>query len=401
MDILYVSRVCSNKKFDELFRICKLKPQQQAQKFHSLLCNGLKEQVESIYVMTALPVNRSTIQKIWFPKSVEKKENILYIYLPFINLPIIRHLFIFIFSFFTCLSWVFEKREHEKIIICDILSLSNSASALLASKLFGIKSLAIITDLPNYLQDYTINRKHGKRIISNIYRLICNYLIYRYDYYVLLTEQMNRLVNPYNKPYVVIEGFVDYQMKDMHIEKKEKYKEKVIIYAGALYEKYGVKKLLDAFISLPDVDARLWLFGSGELESVIRKYEAMDHRIKYFGVVPNQIVVENEMKATLLVNPRPSDEEFTKFSFPSKNMEYMVSGTPVLTTPLPGMPKEYYEYVYLFEDESIEGMALKLKEVLNKDREELHEKGLKAKKFVLANKNNFLQARKIIELIKK
>jgi glycosyltransferase involved in cell wall biosynthesis len=402
MDVLYVSGVCSNKKFDELFRESKIKPQQQAQKFHSLLCNGLKEQVRSICVMTALPINRSITQKLWFSKSVEKIGNILHIYLPFINIPIIRNLFIFISGFFTCLAWAFNKRAHEKVIICDILSLSNTAPTLLVAKLFGIKIMAIVTDLPNYL-DLGIgskNTRHSKRIIPYIYRKFCNYLINKYDYYVLLTEQMNRLINPHKKPYVVIEGFVDHQMKNMNIEEKEKYQEKVIVYAGGLYERNGVKKLLDAFIGLSDPHARLWLFGSGELVSVIKGYERIDNRIKYFGVVPNQKVVEHEMKATLLVNPRPSNKDFTKYSFPSKNMEYMVSGTPVLTTALPGMPDEYYNYVYIIDDESVEGLTLKLRDVLNKDRKELYLKGLNAKKFVLDKKNNVIQAKKIISLLK-
>ena len=55
--------------------------------------------------------------------------------------------------------------------------------------------------------------------------------------------------------------------------------------------------------------------------------------------------VAEELKATLLVNPRPTTEEFTIYSFPSKNMEYMASGTPLLTTKLPGMPEEYHQYV--------------------------------------------------------
>lgn len=45
----------------------------------------------------------------------------------------------------------------------------------------------------------------------------------------------------------------------------------------------------------------------------------------------------------------------------------MVSGTPVLTTPLPGMPEEYDQYVYLFDDESTEGMHQTLKLLLRPD----------------------------------
>ena len=34
----------------------------------------------------------------------------------------------------------------------------------------------------------------------------------------------------------------------------------------------------------------------------------------------------------------------------------MVSGTPLLTTKLPGMPMEYWEYVYLFDNEKLEDL---------------------------------------------
>lgn len=219
--------------------------------------------------------------------------------------------------------------------------------------------------------------------------------------YYILTEQMNELVNPKNKPYVVIEGMVDVKMNKMLNKIEDKYEEKVIIYAGALYEKYGVKSLIEAFIELKDKDARLWLFGDGDLVNEINTYQEKDSRIKYFGVVPNDHVVREQLKATLLVNPRPSNEEFTKYSFPSKNMEYMASGTPVLTTPLHGMPKEYNDYVYLFEDEAVDGMIKTLTTILSKDKSELHDKGIRAKEFVLKEKNNVVQAGKIKELITK
>lgn len=219
--------------------------------------------------------------------------------------------------------------------------------------------------------------------------------------YYILTEQMNELVNPKNKPYVVIEGMVDVKMDSIPNNLRDKYEEKVIIYAGALHEKYGIKLLIEAFIELKDKDARLWLFGDGDLVNEINTFQEKDSRIKYFGVVPNELVVRKQLKATLLVNPRPSIEEFTKYSFPSKNMEYMASGTPVLTTPLQGMPKEYNDYVYLFEDETVDGMVKTLTTILSKDKSELHDKGIRAKEFVLKEKNNVVQAEKILKMILK
>ena len=82
-------------------------------------------------------------------------------------------------------------------------------------------------------------------------------------------------------------------------------------------------------------------------------------------------------------------------------MEYMASGTPLLTTNLPGMPKEYHNYVFLFKEETVEGYADTIREILSKPETELISFGLKAKKFVLENKNNNAQGKRIIDFINK
>jgi glycosyltransferase involved in cell wall biosynthesis len=79
-------------------------------------------------------------------------------------------------------------------------------------------------------------------------------------------------------------------------------------------------------------------------------------------------------------------------------MEYMVSGTPIVTTHLPSMPKEYNQYVYLFNEESVDGFYLTLKSLLEKSGKELHEFGSVAKKFVLDYKSNYKQAERIFDL---
>ena len=78
----------------------------------------------------------------------------------------------------------------------------------------------------------------------------------------------------------------------------------------------------------------------------------------------------------------------------------MVSGTPMLTTILAGMPLEYHEHVYLLKDESTEGIYNKLKELLlDTPQEELRLKGQRAKEFVLKNKNNIHQSKRVIDFI--
>ena len=81
-------------------------------------------------------------------------------------------------------------------------------------------------------------------------------------------------------------------------------------------------------------------------------------------------------------------------------MEYMASGTPILTTKLPGMPKEYYPHIYTIEQDSAEGVASALKGVFEEDLSCRTAKGKSAREFVLNQKSNIVQAKKIIEFLK-
>jgi len=56
--------------------------------------------------------------------------------------------------------------------------------------------------------------------------------------------------------------------------------------------------------------------------------------------------------------------------------------------------------VYLLEDETAEGIAGKLKQVLSESDEALFEKGQKARSFVLETRNNVVQASKILDMLK-
>ena len=158
---------------------------------------------------------------------------------------------------------------------------------------------------------------------------------------------------------------------------------------------------MDGFRKADIPNALLHIYGPGDYVEELQEIAEQDPRVFYGGMLLNTQIVEKEQEATLLINPRPTDEEYVKYSFPSKTMEYMASGTPVLTTVLPGMPREYHPYVYLLEDETADGIAVKLQDVLANSDETLFQKGEEARRFVLEQKNNVIQARKILEMLRK
>lgn len=172
------------------------------------------------------------------------------------------------------------------------------------------------------------------------------------------------------------------------------------MYAGGLFARYGLETLVQAVIKQDSSKCELRLYGSGAfLEELENNYCKNHSNIKYMGVALNSDVIKAELEADLLVNPRPTHEEFTQYSFPSKNIEYMSTGTPLVTTKLPDMPQEYYPFVFLLEDETVDGYSSIINNLLQLSDEDLLEKEKKAKDFVLSKKNNVEQTKRIKELI--
>jgi glycosyltransferase involved in cell wall biosynthesis len=75
----------------------------------------------------------------------------------------------------------------------------------------------------------------------------------------------------------------------------------------------------------------------------------------------------------------------------------MTSGTPVLTTRLPGMPEEYAEYVFMIDGSGSEGVTAALAELFALPSDELVARGLAAQNFVVNSKNNVVQSRRILD----
>lgn len=268
----------------------------------------------------------------------------------------------------------------------------------LASLFYSCKTVTVACDVPwmTTVQVLGASSKLSPKVRLSIW--LSKKLCSSFDLYVLLTESMSSVLNPRNKPYIVVEGFCDINMNKSVNSLSGKDKKDVVIYAGGLNKEYGIMQLVEAVKSIKNENIELWLYGTGNLSKQL--LAESDKRIKYWGARSNLEVVEAEIKAMLLINPRPTSGEYTKYSFPSKTMEYMVSGTYTLTTKLSGIPDEYFDYCGCIDSSTSEDIARAIDNALNLGREELHARGLKAKRFVLSEKNNMIQIQKVVSFIK-
>ena len=62
------------------------------------------------------------------------------------------------------------------------------------------------------------------------YKKINAIILSRFSGYVLLTEDMNDIINPNNKPYIIMEGLVDSNMNRSINDLEDKAKVRIIIY---------------------------------------------------------------------------------------------------------------------------------------------------------------------------
>lgn len=395
MKILYISSLSSRRLIESIYKITNQDPGFAVQKFNRLVALGIKRNGVNIKIYSNPPINRITGRR-WVSVPTENENGLTFNYIGSLNIPLIKDFCVFLSTFWEVFRFgLFSKSE--KAVVCDVLAISMNLGAVLAAKLTGIRIVGVVTDMPGMMVE--LSSKKGRTTLSrHIITTINRSYLGSYSHYVFLTEQMNDVINKHNRPYIVMEALCD---STLHNETNHPSKviPIMVMYAGSLNAKYGLKMLVEGFRKVKRDDIKLVLYGSGPYVEELLEVVKEDSRIEYRGIAPNEEVVREQFKATLLVNPRPTTEEFTKYSFPSKNMEYMASGTPLLTTKLPGMPKDYYPYIYLFEEESVEGYACTLERILDFSSDELFEKGRIAKQFVLEKKNYVVQTDRILNLI--
>lgn len=385
MHIIYSVVTCSAQVYHQLFAEVKAKPAYQSQKYHRLLIEGLAAHTK-VDVVASPPVNRSVMDQKMVSLPTHEEAGATYHHIRAVRNPYLKGLTMAFGTFFRTLRLA----RKDSVVVVDCLNRVVSASALLAARLKGIRCVGIVMDLPDM---FTNGRK--------FYTAWGNWVISKCTDYIVLTEHMNAYINPTNKPHVVLEGHADIAMgkREPSLEKKEK--PRVVLYAGGVSRQYGAEIMTEGFRMADLPNARLHIYGPGDYIDTLQEIAKKDSRVYYGGMLMSSQIEEKEQQATLLINPRPTHEEFVKYSFPSKTMEYMASGTPALTTRIPGIPKDYEPHLFFIDEETTEGVAKALREVMAHSDEELFTKGLGAREFILSTRNNVIQAGKILDMLKK
>lgn len=256
-----------------------------------------------------------------------------------------------------------------------------------------IKICMVVPDLPQYMD--------LSESLSPIYKFLKSIDLKQFakenktvDSYILLTEQMADALNVGDRPYRVVEGI--YEATNGVSNKRVGIK--TIVYTGKLNLAFGATNLVKAFHSIQNANIRLVICGSGEAKNEIAQIAAKDSRIDFKGQVTSDEARKCILDGDILVNPRPNDSIYTKYSFPSKIIDYLATGNPVIAFELDGMPKIYKDFIYYIPGNNIESIAKTIQRVINADPKEIQVRTNKALQYINYKLSREEVAKSIINL---
>lgn len=364
-----------------------------AETFQSSLINGISSFCKELKIITAPNVSTyPKIKKVRFDKIIFQYDGLdgYHVFTGFINLPILKH----ISKAIRVLRAIYQMSDpyiENKIIVYGVHS--PFLLPLLALKK-NIKVCLIVPDLPEFMSG-----RNSKLFLlaKKIDRWLINVCLRRVDSYVLFSPHMKEKLPVKGQPWLHLEGILNTNNIIENTYPKES--EKIILYTGNLSARMGIKNLLDAFALIPFSNYRLWIRGTGDCKKIVLDASKFDSRIIYWDHMTKEELLILQKRATILINPVFSSQEFTRYFFPSKTMEYLASGTPTVMSRLACIPSEYDKYLFYFDEESIDGIKNKIIDICERKQEELEAFGKAAAEFVIREKNEIKQAGKILKLL--
>lgn len=313
----------------------------------------------------------------------------------FVNLPVIKRLSKAVGVLAEVRRWCRSTVGGEKALLVYSLHTPYLIASTIGAMASGAPQFLVIPDLPRYMD----LRTHGvlRRAMKRIDAVLQSVLLRRVDGFILLSRHMAEIYGVPESQFMVLEGIADSRIDRVSAPETDR-SANYILYTGALNERYGIGTLIEAFAACEDV-GELWICGDGDARGLVEEACSTNDRIKYFGQLPRERVLEMQSQATLLVNPRDSRDEFTRYSFPSKTMEYMQSGIPLLMSRLGGIPEDYADYYWCVADDSVDAWAAALMAITALTEAERREFGERARDFISTRKTPRVQMGRVVHFI--
>ena len=317
--------------------------------------------------------------------------------LPFLNVSPVKQAMIGFSTVIELARWGWRNRGvQNRVVFTYNLSVPPGFFTLIGAKLIGAKAVVALCDID--VPGQTVPFSLPWRLNYWMQRK----LIPHFDGHVVAADA---IADDFlaNRQYVRVEGGIAEQRVSstrdpINPERPPNHSFRVA-FAGRIDETNGIPALLQAFSLLEGDHYRLCVAGAGPLEQQVRDAASKDSRVEYMGLIALDQVFALYSSSDVLINMRITGHRNTRYFFPSKMIEYLASGTPVISTCTGHIEKEFGEFVYLLRDETPQGLASLIEKVAGTEPEARQQLGRTARKFMLRHKTWDAQTQKVSRYI--
>ena len=363
MRIIYFTTSQEEKDYRSFITQWKISLNSSNQNFHNKLIRSLAIN-NQIDVISIRPFSRSKTKVSHLKKDTKVDGNITWHYLKRSGGRIWRLL-----SINPQVNKIMKSLDlNDSIIITDTINTSIAKTVTKINKKYHLPVIGVCTDSPSNIsgtsKSYTLHLLEEAKLHSG---------------YLALTAGLNNLFNPENKPNLVFEGIVE----DRTFDKPKECKKPYFFFGGALMEKYGVFNLIKAFKDLNRNDIDLYICGHHGDKQRLKEEIGKANNIKFLGLLPMNKVMEYEAYSLASINPRPFSEDLDRFSIPSKTLEYMASGRPVISVRNTILMEKFPKEIIWINSHEVSDIKDALKKVLQMNEADREKYGKESKNRVL------------------
>lgn len=241
------------------------------------------------------------------------------------------------------------KNKPDKVIVYNMNYMYSFVWMI--CKIHKIKCSLIIADYTPYIEEKTLGGK--------IKAIICGVQLNCFPEHIILSPELYKKMKRKNS--ILLQGGVNpKKYEDFEISR---IRDKVhIVFSGALEYSTGIDQFLKAIEKISDQNIHISISGNGSLRNLVEKEAMNDNRIEYVGFLSEAEYLNMLKSANILVNPRNMDLLQSKNNFPSKILEYLATGRPIISTQFSGF--EYFENHIIFYSGNYEELEAAIKNIV-------------------------------------
>jgi glycosyltransferase involved in cell wall biosynthesis len=315
----------------------------------------------------------------------------------FPNITPLKQLWLGISAFLRLAWWSFRRLGRPRVIHAYNLSVPPGLFLWLAARLTGAGFSASLNDVD--IPGQTVPDRLFFRLDYRLQR----FLIPRLDARVVVADAIAQDLAP-GKHFLRLEGGVGQDLVAL-VSRSRKDRASAggafrIVAVGRLNEINAFDLILAAMEQLRDVDVRLDIAGDGPLAGRVEEAARADARIRSHGFLSLERILDLYAAADLVLVIRRTGPA-TRYFFPGKLMEAMLSGVPVLATGTGHLEEEYGPFLYLLRDETANGLAARIREIAAIPGETRMELGAKAGAMMVSSKSWEIQARRFVDYLER